>query len=166
MKPFIGLKKIWYGDVITTDLSAAPAVESMTEVKNVHQGTWGYSQDDPSITDYVNELTGRTYYRDAESAGAKTISFSMGEYDYADMAALEGGSVISTKGWKATDGVQVINKAVVALTKTNQYIVFTNASIIAKVDTQNKNLCLGVTATAQENPNEGVAPEYWFDATA
>ena len=95
MKPFIGIKRIWYGEPLTkaltkvSDITAllAPAegVSAFKEVRNSHEGTWGYSHDDPSVTDYINELTGQTYYRDKTSAGAKTITFTM---PHAEVAAL------------------------------------------------------------------------------
>lgn len=67
MKPFIGIKKIWYGAVINTAVTPASLktwLASATEVKNSHNDTWGYTEDDPTTTDYVNELTGKVYYKD------------------------------------------------------------------------------------------------------
>lgn len=180
-KLFIGIQKLWY----TAPLSAAPTqasiatlISSATEVKNVHQGTWGYSQDDPSVTEYINELNGKPYYRDKESEGAKTIAFTIGEYDYEDKAALQGGEVITTGssgsqtvvGWKSSGNLANIEKAIIAQTKTGKYVIFSNAAIIGKVDTQEKNLGLGVTAIAMENPNSSssspIEAEYWFDPAA
>ena len=175
-KPFIGIKKLWYGDVISsatnlTDAAGiATLVATMTEITNVHQGTWGYSQDDPSVTDYVNELTGQPYYRDKESIGARTINFTLGVYDFATKAALQGGTVISSGtptaevGWKSSGALENVNKAIVAQTKTGNYIVFTNASIVAKGDQQDKNIGLGITAVCMENEAEGVEAEYMFAA--
>ena len=175
MKPFIGLSKLWYHDPLTTAISSAADVTALiqggTEVKNVHEGTWGYSQDDPTITDYINELTGRPYFRDPETDGTKVINFSIGSYDYATKAALAGGTTITsgtgssttTIGWKPATEPAIIEKAIIALTKTGQYIIFSNASIVAKVDPQQKNLTLGVTATAQESTHDDVLPEYWID---
>ena len=89
-KPFIGIKQLWYGSPLTsaqaTGLTNAAAVASLiaaqdsgfTEIKNVHEGTWGYSQDDPSVTDYINELTGQPYYRDKTTLGNRTITFTIG----------------------------------------------------------------------------------------
>ena len=76
MKPFIGIKKIWYGDVFTeavTKASLKTWLESATQVKNSHQDTWQYTEDDPTYTDYINELSGNIYYRDVTQKGAKTI---------------------------------------------------------------------------------------------
>ena len=67
-KPFIGIKRLWYGPELTAaqagTLIDGASVKTLvttqangfTEIKNVHDGTWGYSQDDPSVTDYINEL--------------------------------------------------------------------------------------------------------------
>lgn len=169
MKPFIGISKIWYGDPLTAEPSASTLttlLESMTEVKNSHQGTWAFSQDDPETTDYINELTGLSYYRDKETNGVSTINFTMGVYEFADKAALEGGEVINSgEGWKSSSELVNINKAVIGKTKTGYYIVFSNASIIGKGDTQEKNLGLGVQATALESETEGVAAVYMFDGS-
>lgn len=48
MKPFIGIKKIWYGDVFTeavTKASLKTWLESATQVKNSHQDTWQYTEE-------------------------------------------------------------------------------------------------------------------------
>ena len=174
MPKFIGLKKLWYHDPLTaapTQAGIAQLVQSATEIKNVHQDAWGYQQDDPTVTDYINELTGKPYYRDAEQQGNKTINFTMGEYDYATKEALQGGEVINGTGtgtppvgWKAPDSAALVNKCIIALTKTGTYIIFTNAAIIAKGDQQQKAVGLGVTAVAMENSTAGVSDEYWFDA--
>lgn len=175
-KPFIGIKQLWYGNVLTSDLADAAAVAtlvaSMTEIKNVHEGTWGYSHDDPSVTDYINELTGQPYYRDKTTLGARTITFTLGVYQFADKAALQGGTVIKESsetpkeiGWKSSGALENVNKCIVAKTKTGNWIVFSNASIVAKGDQQEKNIGLGITAVCMENENSGVEAEYMFNAT-
>ena len=173
MPKFIGIKQLWYGDVIsvTTNLTqagVASLIAASTEVKNIHQDTWGYQEGDPSTTEYKNELTGLTYFTDKTELGQKTIQFTMGEYDYATKAALYGGEVIEESntpvGWKSTGAVELIHKSIIALTKTGTYIIFTNANIVAKNDQQQKAIGLGVTAIAEENPATGVEDEYWFDA--
>jgi hypothetical protein len=179
-KPYIGIKNIWYGPVIAEVPTKAKLTAmigpsgSFTRVKNSHDGTWSYEQDDPETTDYKNELTGLTYFTDKTSDGNHTINFTMGVYDYAQKADLQGGlevksSESATKttdfdGWQSASANDLVNKCVIAQTKTGHLIVFTNALIIAKVDTQEKNLGLGVKATAQENGATGVAAEYWVDA--
>ena len=176
MKPFIGIKQLWYGNVLTSDLTDAAAVatlvQSMTEITNVHEGTWGYSHDDPSVTEYVNELTGQPYYRDKTSLGARTINFTLGVYDFETKAALQGGAVVkktvsekeTTVGWKSSGTLENVNKCIVAKTKTGNWIVFSNASIVAKGDQQEKNIGLGITAVCMENETSGVEAEYMFEA--
>lgn len=177
MKPFIGIKKIWYLDPLSTAPADYAAVTALTtagtasEVKNVHATTWSYSQDDPDTTEYVNQLTGKPYYRDKTSAGAKTIAFTIGEYEFADKAALQGGTVITGTGstaigWKSSGSLENVHKAIIAMTKEDSYIVFTNALIVGKVDQQELNLGLGVSAVALENETEGVEDEYWFNKPA
>lgn len=175
MKPFIGIKNIWYGPPLTADLKNVAAIKALvegatfTKVTNSHDGTWGYSQDDPDVTEYKNELTGKTYYRDKVSDGAKTITFTMGVYDFKQLADLQGGTVIEDTsnpvGWKADDeSLENVEKAFVAQTKTGNYIVFSNASVVAKTDQQEKNLGLGITAVCLESNTKGVASEYRFAA--
>lgn len=173
MKPFIGLKKIWYG----APLAEAPAsladvealVKDMTPVENVHEGTWSYTQDDPSVTDYINMITGQPYYRDVANGGNKTIAFTMGQYEFDDLVALQGGEKVGTDGW-AAGAPALVYQAVIAQTKTGNYIVFTNAGIIAKTNAAEQNLGLGVTAVAMDNEKvdsttgKKIAAEYRFKA--
>lgn len=173
MKPFIGIKQIWYGPVITEALTAAKLktwLATATEVKNSHQDTWGYTQDDPTITDYINELTGKPYYRDMTDEGAKTIAFTMGAYSFKDKVELQGGEVIRESerevGWEASKTPELVYKAVVGRMKTGNYVVFTNAGIVGKSNMVEKNIGLGVSAVAMDNEAEGVADEYWFDGDA
>ena len=166
LKPFIGIKRIWYGAVIAeavTKTSLPTIIAEMTEVKNSHQDTWGYSQDDPTYTDYINELNGEIYFRDVTQRGANTITFTMGEWEFSDKVALEGGELVDTDGWASTDSFDTIDKAVVAQTKTGNFIVFTNASIVAKNNQVEKNIGLGVTAVAMTNSNTGVKARYMFN---
>lgn len=176
-KPYIGVKRIWYSDPVTTLLTPTGLktwLSTATEVKNSHEGTWGYEQDDPDVTDYINELNGQTYYRDKTTQGARTINFTMGEYAYKNKADLQGGSMIdktgattdieaSAVGWKSDDSLTNVNKTLVAQTKTGNYIVFSNASIVGKVDQQEKALGLGVSAVCMESETDGVPAELWWD---
>lgn len=170
MKPFIGIKKLWYGEPLKTAPTAAglkDLLKGFNEVLNSHEGTWSYTQDDPSVTDYINELTGKPYYRDMTTAGNKTIAFTIGVYAFEDKVALQGGSVIeegeAVVGWSAPTNPELVYKAIVAETKTGNYIVFTNAGIVAKANAAEKNIGLGITAVAMDNETAGVADEYLFD---
>lgn len=171
MKPFIGLKKIWYGNPLTAAPKSLADVEAlvadMTPVENVHEGTWSYTQDDPSVTDYINMITGQPYYRDVTSGGNKTIAFTMGQYEFDDLVALNGGEKVGSDGW-AAGAPALFYKAVIAQTKTGNYIVFSNAGIIAKTSAAEQNLGLGVTAVAMDNEKvdtttqKKIAAEYRF----
>ena len=165
--------RIWYGPVITEALTAAKLktwLATATEVKNSHQDTWGYTQDDPTITDYINELTGKPYYRDMTDEGAKTIAFTMGAYSFKDKVELQGGKVIKESekevGWEAPETPELVYKAAVGRVKTGNYVVFTNAGIVGKSNMVEKNIGLGVSAVAMDNEAEGVADEYWSDGDA
>ena len=180
-KPFIGIKKLWYGPVLTNALASVADITALvapttgtsdfTEVKNVHEGTWGYSHDDPSITDYINELNGQPYYRDKTTLGARTINFTLGVYEFKQKADLQGGAVIEDAqnnaiGWKSSGTLENVNKCIIAQTKTGNYIVFSNASIVAKGDQQEKNIGLGITAVCMENEDPDCEAEYMFEAPA
>ena len=167
MKPFIGIKKIWYGKVIdaaVTKSSLKAWLNAATRVENSHQDTWAYTEDDPTYTDYINELNGSIYYRDVTQKGAKTIAFTMGVFSFDNKVGLGGGQKIDIDaGWAPSDTPEIVNRAIVAQTKTGNYIVFTNAAVIAKGNAVEKNIGLGITAVAMENPNSGVKSDYLFD---
>lgn len=184
-KPFIGIKRLWYGPELTaaqaSTLIDGASVKTLvttqangfTEIKNVHDGTWGYSQDDPSVTDYVNELTGKPYYRDKTSDGARTVNFTLGVFEFKQKADLQGGSVImkgegdaaKAVGWKSDGALENVEKCIVAMTKTGNYIIFADASIIAKGDQQEKNVGLGITAVCMESEFDGVEAEYMIEGS-
>lgn len=181
-KPFIGIKRIWYTDPLSEALTPKKLKDmvdgsSLTEVLNSHDGTWSYSQDDPSVTEYKNELNGQVYYRDKTDEGAKTITFSMGVYEWKNKVDLQGGKMLDKTGaetsdasqavgWASSQDLENINKAIIAETKTGNYIVFSNAAIVAKGDQQDKNIALGVSAVAMESETPNVAGEYLFDGKA
>lgn len=180
-KQYIGIKRIWYADVIDTAVTAA-AIKALLannggahEVLNAHQDTWGYEESDPETTEYVNELTGQTYYIDKTKNSIPTISFTLGEYSYLEKADLQGGEAVTAAGtkaateeaavgWKRPESTDVIEKAVIAQTKTGNYVVLTKANIIGKGNFVDKNIGLGVTAAALENV--GIGSEFWFDKDA
>lgn len=180
-KQYIGIRRIWYTDVINTAVTAA-AVKALIaengdahEVLNSHQDTWGYEESDPETTEYVNELTGLTYYIDKTKNSIPTISFTMGEYSYIEKADLQGGEAITATGtkattdatavgWKRPESTDVIEKAIIAQTKTGNYVVLTKANIVGKGNFVEKNIGLGVTAVALENP--GIGSEFWYDKEA
>ena len=173
LNTFIGIKKLWYGNV----LESAPAyndmatlVAGMTEITNIHQDTWGYEESDPETTEYVNELSGQNYFVDMTKQGVPTISFTLGEYQYQQKADLQGGSVITegsgnsavAVGWSKPLEMEVVYKSIVALSKTDTYIIFPKAQITGKGDVQEKNIGLGIQALCCETGSQSIAPEYWI----
>lgn len=180
-KQFIGIARIWYADVIKTAVTAA-AIKVLIaddgeakEVLNSHQDTWGYEESDPQTTEYVNELTGQTYYIDKTKNSIPTVSFTMGEYSYLEKADLQGGEAITATGtkatteeaavgWKRPESVAVIEKAIIAQTKTGNFLILTKANIVGKGNFVEKNIGLGVAAVALEN--KGIGSEFWFDKEA
>lgn len=169
-KPFIGLKRVWYGDVVDsvttpsegfTGEELALLLEDLTEIKNVHQDTWGYEESDASVTDYINELTGQPYYRDVTQAAIPTVSFTLGQYSFDDKAALQGGRV-EGGAWVREEMNSLIEKCIVAQTKTGNYIFMPKANITGKGNFVEKNIGLGVTAVPLETGVEGLASEKWF----
>lgn len=176
-KPFIGIKRLWYTNPIASIASASdgltPAevitlIATAKEIKNVHQDTWGYEESDPSITEYTNQLTGVPYYRDPEQQGTPTVSFTIGMYSFEDKAELQGGKAKKLNGeteassWERPSTIELIEKCIIAQTKTGNLIVLPKASIVGKGNFVEKNIGLGVTAVPVETGVEGLAAEKWF----
>lgn len=69
------------------------------------------------------------------------------------------------EGWGSPDSPTIMNMGIVGQTKTGNYIVFSNAAVIGKGNQAEKNIGLGVSAVAMDNPNEGVKADYLFDGT-
>ncbi|MDR2913685.1 MAG: hypothetical protein LBV74_02435 [Tannerella sp.] len=171
-KSFIGIKRLWYAPSIASIASAASGLTSAEvlalianastkEIKNIHQDTWGYEESDPTVTEYINQLTGKPYYRDAEQQGVPTISFTLGEYEYEDKAALQGGKA-TAGSWERSDSPEIIEKCIIAEAKTGEVIVFPRASVLGKGNYVEKNIGLGVTAVPVDTGVSGLASEKWF----
>lgn len=162
----IKIKDLRYADV----LSAAPTLsdvatgfKSASKIDNSHQQTFTYNEDEPSITQYKNDLTGKTYRSDVE-AGDKRIDFVIGQYDFDTKAALQGGTSGDTgKSYTSGDSSELRYKAFYALTQDNVLIVFPRANIIARNSSTDNAIGLAVSAIPEEV--SGVTKdEYWFDA--
>lgn len=170
-KTIVGIKKLWYAEPIKSSLTGTDVFNltkdggSAKEISNVHGSTWVYEEAEPSTTDYINQLTGKVYYRDSVP-GAVQISFSIGQYDYLTKEALQGGKTgDSGKSWSRDDSNELIYKAIIAQTKDNTFIVFPNAAITARGGmVEDKVLGLLMTAVAMETGNAGVPSEKWFDS--
>lgn len=162
----IKIKDLRYADV----LSAAPTLSDVatgfkaaTKIVNSHQDTFSYNEDEPSITQYKNDLTGKTYRSDVE-AGDKSLEFVIGQYDFETKAALQGGtSGDSGQSYESGDSSELRYKAFYALTQDNVLIVFPRAIIIARSSSTDNAIGLAVSAIPEEV--SGVTKdEYWFDA--
>ena len=151
--PFIGLKRLWYGEVFTeavTKTSLETWLGTAKEIKNVHEETWKYTQEDPTEDEYTNELDGQTYYVDEIKKGKKTIEFTIGVWEVDDRVALAGGTK-DELGWNPPINTPEINKALCGLTKNGNLVLMSKAKVTTKDDTQKKNIGLGVKATALSN---------------
>lgn len=162
----IKIKDLRYAEV----LSAAPTLSDVatgfkaaTKIDNSHQQTFTYEEDEPTVTQYKNELTNKTYRSDVE-AGEKRINFTVGQYDFDLKAALQGGKSGDTgKSYTAGDSAELRYKAFYALTQDNVLIVFPRANIIASNSSTDNAIGIAVSAIPEEV--SGVtADEYWFDA--
>lgn len=173
-KSFIGISRLWYTEPIATltDENSGLTAEEVKalindagnntkEIKNIHQDTWGYEESDPTVTEYINQLTGKPYYRDAEQQGIPTVNFTLGEYDFQDKAALQGGTA-TDDSWERSDSAQIIEKCIIAQAKTGDIIVMPRASIVGKGSFVEKNIGLGVSAVPVETGVKGLASEKWF----
>jgi hypothetical protein len=171
-KSFIGIKRVWHASPIDSIGSASDGLTSeeviakiadagTKEIQNIHQDTWGYEESDPEVEEYTNQLTGKVYYRNAIKQGVPTISFTLGEYEYSDKAALQGGTATATS-WERADAPVIIERCIIAQAKTGEVIVMPRASIVGKGNFVEQNIGLGVTAVALETGANGLASEKWF----
>ena len=111
----VGIKKLYYADPakVTGDLTGTllgtiikdPATK---QVENIHQDTWSIEEEEPSTTEYRNQLTNGVYRQDTEMGNIQ-MSFTIGQYDYETKAAFMGGTGSETS-WKRARGVTRIEK--------------------------------------------------------
>ena len=166
----VGIKKLYYGDPakVTADVTLASLItllsdESTKQAENIHQDTWSIEEEEPSTTEYRNQLTNGVY-RQSTEMGNIQMSFTIGQYDYSTTADLMGGTATATS-WKRNRGVVIIERFMVALTEDNQYCVFPKASVIARGAQTDGASAIGVVATALEPDNAAVSSEYWVAAS-
>ena len=150
----VGIKKLYYADPakVTGDLTGtllATIIKDVNtkQVENIHQDTWSIEEEEPSTTEYRNQLTNGVYRQ-----------------DYETKAAFMGGTGSETS-WKRARGVTRIEKCMIALTEDNQYCVFPKASVIARNTNNEGAVGIGVAAAALEPDNTAVSSEYWFDSS-
>lgn len=78
-------------------------------MENIHQDTWSIEEEEPSTTEYRNQLTNGVYRQDTEMGNIQ-MSFTIGQYDYETKAAFMGGTGSETS-WKRARGVTRIENA-------------------------------------------------------
>lgn len=123
-KPFIGLASLVISaPTDTTKYSGESAISTNITPTAVHENSFQYSEDDPTVTDYIDEFTGEPYYSDVERMGTAQITA-----DAAYIAEVLGVHRTPKYG------------KVVGTTKTGATITFDNALIYAKGNMQNKNV--------------------------
>jgi hypothetical protein len=172
LKTIVDIAQIFYAEPVAS--IASPSGLTGAEVKsligdtntkqviNVHGDTWAYEEEEGTANPFRNQLNGSTYYNDYQP-GATRVSFSIGQYDYATKAALQGGTATATS-WERPKASKIIYKSVVAVTKDNTYIVFPKAQIVARGGMiEDKLIGLLLSATPVETGIEGLSPEKWFD---
>lgn len=136
MNTIVSIEKLYYGNVLTTgsllpaEIKAAIEATTTKQITNVHDTTWTFEEEDPSTTDYNNQLNGQTYYRDS-TPGAVTMNFSVGQYEFETVADLKGGTGTS-KHWTAPETSSLIYKSMFAITKDGTVIVFPRADVSAQ----------------------------------
>lgn len=169
----IDIKRLWYADpsLITADLTAAALAEllkneGVKEIKNIHQDTWTLEESEASQDFYKNQLTGNNYRASRKTPGDLTVSWTIGQYDYALKAAFLGGDVTEDGfGWKRPREAVEIYKTIIALSLDDQYCVLPYASIKANEANTDNAIGIAITGTAMEPQNKAVSPEYWFDGS-
>ncbi|MDR3142699.1 MAG: hypothetical protein LBU37_13385 [Tannerellaceae bacterium] len=170
MKTIVDIKKIFYAPQMTTGTLTGSAIDvilksgTTKEIKNVHATTWTYEEAEPSVTDYLNQLNGKVYYRDS-TPGAVSVNFSIGQYDYQTKADLQGGTATAT-AWTRPETPGLVYKTLIAVTKDDTYIVFPKAIITARGGmVESKLIALLLSAVAMDTGVDGLASEGWFDAS-
>jgi hypothetical protein len=175
LKSIVDIARILYADPVasiasaTTGLTGAEVKDIIgdadtKEVANVHGDTWSYEEEEGTTNPFRNQLNGNTYYNDYQPGSTK-VSFSIGQYDYATKAALQGGTATATS-WERPKTSSIIYKCVIAITKDDTCLVFPKAQIVARGGMiESKLIGLVLSATPVETGVNGLAPEKWFDSS-
>ena len=162
----IGIKQILYGNELSTAPTYATLETAFTdfkEVPNVHQGTYEYTEEDGTITEYKDELTGQTY-RSTFEPGSQSLNWTIGAYDFQTKADFMGGTVLETdKGWSRGNAGEQRYKCVVAVTDDDVAIIFPKANIIGRGASTDGAVGISITAMPLK-VSTTIASEYWFDA--
>ena len=140
----IGIKKLYYGTAFAA-APAAPYVEGTassgftaaeikakialgTEITNIHGDLWTYEEAMNTVTGYKNKLTDEEY-RATYAKGEKKMSFTIGQYEFATKAALQGGTASTTVKYVGPATASPVYKSMIALTDDDIYIVFPKARV-------------------------------------
>lgn len=165
----IGIKKLYYGTKLSavatpyvqgtagTGLSVAELkafIASAKEIPNVHGDTWNFEEPVPTVTDHKNKLTGQVYRQDIVPNPAK-ISFTVGRYDFAIKADLQGGTANDTK-YSSPSSVSPVEKTVVGLTEDDVYIVLTRGNVLVGGKTTDNAIGLASEVVALEPTVSGL----------
>jgi len=169
-RSYVDIKELYYGDVFTTvavPLTGLTGAEIFAHtwkaVENIHDNTYKYNEEANTVTPRKNQLTGNPYRADIVK-GNKSITFTIGEYDYATKAELQGGTA-ADKQYQAPSVPSIIYKAIKAVTDDGVVIVFPKALISANGANTDGAVGLAVVAQAMDSGVTGLASEIWIDAT-
>ena len=136
------------------------------EVPVVHEDTFTYEDEDPTVTDY-KDVSGNTYYS-SKKPGVVKINASIGMYDLKTKAKFQGGKYTAGTAnaagtWERADHVESKEFTVRATTEDNVRIIFPRAGVSASGKANEKAIGLALVFTALKPTKSGVPIERWED---
>lgn len=136
------------------------------EVPVVHEDTFTYEDEDPTVTDY-KDVSGNTYYT-SKKPGAVKVNASIGRYDLETKAKFQGGTYTAGAAgkpgtWTRPDHAETKEFSVRATTEDGVRIVFPRASVSASGKANEKAIGLALVFTAMKPLKAGVPIERWED---
>lgn len=157
------------------DLEVAPIGSDGSEgtvfekVPVVHEDTFTYEDEDPTVTDY-KDVKGNTYYT-SKKPGAVRINASIGRYDLQTKAKFQGGTYTpgasgGPGSWKRPDHVVPKEFTVRGTTEDGVRIIFPRADVRASGKANEKAIGLALVFTALKPLKEGLEIERWEDSVA
>ncbi|QIU95568.1 hypothetical protein [Bacteroides faecium] len=167
----VEIEELYYSDPIATvankatgltgaEIAAILKDAKTKQVKNVHGDTFQYEESEANVSRYKNALNGE-YYRETSEPGEVKLNFTIGEYDYATKADLQGGTA-TDKSWERGK-YKPIHKCIIGKTKDGVYVVFPKAAINGRGANTDKAIGLAVSASPLSTGVDGLASEKWFD---
>ena len=168
----VRLKKLEYAAVPASGLPV-----TWTDVDVVHEDTFQYVTPEQSADPYKNEITGKPYFHDVTESGDLSFEFSIGKYDLALKATLQGGTYTPAVAAATTPEVvaAVEAKWVPAVDKTPIYlafrattvddikITFAKAMVLSNTKANKKAQGLAVKAVAETPDDPTLSIEEWGD---